>query len=91
MHDEDYANKAAVKTKQYEAAGYRQHKNLIITYEADIRMPEQIEEIARRFLLIQHLIKTKRIRIKINIQKIKKTLDPMATIYFKLSWWRKEV
>lgn len=52
MHDEDYANKAAVKTKQYEAAGYRQHKNLIITYEADFRMPEQIEEIARRFLLI---------------------------------------
>lgn len=52
MHDEDYANKAAVKTKRYEAAGYRQHKNLIITYEADIRMPEQIEEIVRRFLLI---------------------------------------
>lgn len=52
MNDEDYANKAAAKTRRYEADGYRQHKNLIITYEDDIRMPEQIEEIVKRFILI---------------------------------------
>ena len=49
MDDEDYKKRSYIKIGDYEAAGFRQHKNLIITYEDDIRMPEQIEDIVGRY------------------------------------------
>ncbi|MBR5316870.1 MAG: hypothetical protein IKU39_03150 [Lachnospiraceae bacterium] len=49
MDNIDYMEKARSKTYDYEREGFRQHNNLIITYEDDIRSPEKIEEIIRRF------------------------------------------
>ncbi len=51
MEDEQYANRSRTKTQEYEAAGFRQHKNLIITYEDDIRTPKQIEAIIGRYYI----------------------------------------
>lgn len=52
MEDLSYASRAYEKVRKYEDAGYRQHTNLIITYEDDIRTPEQIEKIISRFLFL---------------------------------------
>jgi len=51
IEDDAYAERANEKIKLYEAAGYRQHTNLIITYEDDIRTPQQIESIIKRFII----------------------------------------
>lgn len=51
MDDEEYKSRSYIKIRNYETAGFRQHKNLIITYEDDIRTPEQIEEILQRFYI----------------------------------------
>ena len=52
MEDETYAARSYIKTMEYEKAGYRQHNNLIVTYEDDIRTPEQIERIVERYYIL---------------------------------------
>ena len=51
MDDESYANRSYIKMREYEKIGYRQHRNLIITYEDDIRKPEQIERIVEKYYM----------------------------------------
>ena len=51
MDNGEYVERARSKTYDYEAAGFRQHNNLIITYEDDIRTPEQIEGIIGRYYI----------------------------------------
>ena len=50
MDDLEYAEKAMLRTRRYEESGYRQHRDLIITYEDDIRTPQQIENIIKRYI-----------------------------------------
>ena len=50
MDDLEYAEKALLRTQRYEESGYRQHRDLIITYEDDIRTPQQIENIIKRYV-----------------------------------------
>ena len=50
MDDLEYAEKAMLRTQRYEESGYRQHRDLIITYEDDIRTPQQIENIIKRYV-----------------------------------------
>ena len=51
MDNIDYVERAHLKTYDYERAGFRQHRNLIITYEDDIREPEQIERIVEKYYM----------------------------------------
>ena len=51
MDNGEYVERARSKTYDYEADGFRQHNNLIITYEDDIRTPEQIEGIIGRYYI----------------------------------------
>jgi hypothetical protein len=51
MDNIDYVERAHLKTYDYERAGFRQHRNLIITYEEDIREPEQIERIVEKYYM----------------------------------------
>ena len=51
MDNIDYMERARLKTYDYERAGFRQHRNLIITYEDDIREPEQIEKIVEKYYM----------------------------------------
>ena len=49
MNDPEYVKKADMKILNYVKAGFRQHKNLICTYEEDIQSQECLIEIACRF------------------------------------------
>ncbi|MBQ9961702.1 MAG: hypothetical protein IJP00_07325 [Firmicutes bacterium] len=51
MHKEGYSEKAAERTSRYESAGYRQHTNLIITYESDVKSQADIDKIIQRFVI----------------------------------------
>lgn len=51
MDIEGYAEKAEERTNRYEEAGFRQHTNLIITYEEDIKSQEEIDKIIQRFVI----------------------------------------
>lgn len=51
MDIEGYAEKAEERTNRYEEAGFRQHTNLIITYEDDIKSQEEIDKIIQRFVI----------------------------------------
>lgn len=49
--DEAYAEKSSNKLQIFEAAGFRRHDNLIVTYEDDIRSQKDIDEIIKRFFM----------------------------------------
>jgi len=51
MDIEGYSEKAAERTFRYEEEGFRQHNNLIITYEDDIKSQEDIDKIIQRFVI----------------------------------------
>jgi len=51
MDNREYAIKISEKLELYRINGYRQHANLICTYEEDIRSQESISKIIRKFVL----------------------------------------
>ena len=52
MNNPDYAKKAKIKIENYEKAGFKQHTNLICTYEDDIESQASIERIIKRFVFM---------------------------------------
>lgn len=48
--DKEYVEKAIEKIGDYHKAGYRQNKNLIVTCEEDIKTPEDIDRIIKRYI-----------------------------------------
>lgn len=50
MEDEVYRMKALDKIADYRKSGYVQHKNLICSYEEDIKSAEDIDQIIERFV-----------------------------------------
>jgi len=51
MDDEEYRMKALMKIVHYNKAGYKQHRNLICTWEDDIEDMSNLDEIICRFIL----------------------------------------
>lgn len=52
MDNAEYINRAMIKVQEYRNIGFVQHKNLICTYEEDLRNKDVLEQIYFRYLFL---------------------------------------